>query len=103
MPKVVLYITVGMLLVGLLPLPYGYYTLLRLVACGVFAWAAFITYERKEEVLPWLFGLLAIVFNPIIKIHFPKELWAIIDISSGLLLLFVSKKIVSNEQKANSN
>ena len=100
MPKAVLYIAAGMLFVGVLPLPYGYYMLLRFVVCGVFAWAAFITYENKEEVLPWVFGVLAIVFNPIIKIHFPKELWAIIDFCSGLFLLFVSKKIVSNEQKS---
>lgn len=100
MPKAVLYIAAGMLFVGVLPLSYGYYMLLRFVACGVFVWAAFITYENNEEVLPWVFGVLAIVFNPIIKIHFPKELWAIIDFCSGLFLLFVSKKIVSNEQKS---
>ena len=69
-----------MLFIGVLPLPYGYYMLLRFVACAVFVWAAFITYENNEEVLPWVFGILAIVFNPIIKIHFPKELWAVIDL-----------------------
>lgn len=100
MPKTVLYIAVAMLFVGVLPLPYGYYTLLRFVACGVFAWAAFITYQNNEEVLPWVFGLLAIVFNPIINIHFPKGLWVVIDLCSGLFLLFVSKKIISNEQKS---
>ena len=89
-----------MLFIGVLPLPYGYYMLLRFVACGVFVWGAFITYENNEEVLPWVFGVLAIAFNPIIKIHFPKELWAILDFCSGLFLLLVRKKIVSNEQKS---
>jgi hypothetical protein len=72
--------------------------LLRLVACGVFAWAAFITYEKKEEVLPWVFGILAILFNPIFKIHLPKELWALVDVGSGIFLLAVSKKLLANEE-----
>jgi len=100
MPKAVIFIAAGMLFVGVLPLPYGYYMLLRFVACGVFAWAACITYEKNEEVLPWVFGILALVFNPLIKIHFPKELWAVVDFSSGLLLLLVSKKLISNEQES---
>ena len=89
------------MLFGAFPLPYGYYMLLRVVACGVFAWAAFITYEKNEEVLPWIFGILAILFNPIFKIHLPKELWAVVDVCSGILLLTVSKKLLGNE-KANT-
>ncbi len=100
MPKVVIFIAAGMLFVGVLPLPYGYYMLLRFVACGVFAWAAFITCENNEEVLPWVFGILAIVFNPLIKIHFPKELWAVVDFCSGLFLILVSKKLINNEQES---
>jgi hypothetical protein len=100
MPKPFLFIAAGLLFIGALPLPYGYYMLLRFIACGVFAWAAFITYENKEEILPWVFGVLAIVFNPIIKIHFPKEVWAIIDFCSGSFLLIMSKKLVRNEKKS---
>lgn len=100
MPKPILFIAAGLLFIGTLPLPYGYYMLLRFIACGVFAWAAFITYEKKEEILPWVFGVLAIVFNPIIKIHFPKEAWAIIDLCSGVFLLLMSKKLVTNEKQS---
>lgn len=99
LPRPFVYIAAGLLFLGALPLPYGYYMLLRIVACGVFGWAAFITYEKNEEVLPWICGILAIIFNPVIKIHFPKELWALIDVCSGLFLLVVSKKIISHESK----
>lgn len=100
MPERLIYITTGLLFLGALPLPYGYYMLLRLVACGVFAWAAFITYERNEEILPWVFGILAMMFNPIFKIHFPKELWAVIDVCSGVFLLLASKKFTRQEETA---
>jgi hypothetical protein len=35
---------------------------------GVFAWAAYIAFERNEDILPWVFIVLAIIFNPILKI-----------------------------------
>lgn len=100
MPPPVIYIAIGMLFIGAAPLPYGYYMLLRLVATGVFAWAAYVSYERKNQYLPWVFGLLAILFNPVVKIHLPKELWAIVDISAGVFLLVTKRHIqqLTNER-----
>lgn len=93
MPAGVIYACAAMLLLGAAPLPYGYYTLLRLVACGVFAYAAFLTADKKHKFLPWVFGLLALLFNPIVKIHLPKELWALVDVAAGVLLLATAKKV----------
>lgn len=96
MPIAVIYAAAAMLFLGAAPLPYGYYMLLRLVACGVFAFAAFIAFDKKHKVLPWVYGFMALVFNPIIKIHFPKEMWAVVDITSGILLLATAKMIKTN-------
>ena len=97
MPLPVIYITAIMLFIGAAPLPYGYYMLLRLVATGVLLWAAYVSYERKYDYLPWVFGILTLVFNPIFKIHFPKELWSVIDVGTGMLLLVVRGKIQDNK------
>lgn len=96
MPTTVIYVAVAMLFLGAAPLPYGYYMLLRLFACGVFSFAAFIAFDRKRKVLPWIYGLFALVFNPIIKIHFPKEMWAVVDVASGIFLLTTVKAIKTN-------
>ena len=93
MSIVVIYAVVAMLLLGAAPLSYGYYMLLRLVACGVFACAAFIVFDRKHKVLPWVYGFLAVVFNPIFKIYFLKETWAVVDISSGIFLLVTANAV----------
>jgi hypothetical protein len=93
MPIAVIYIASGMLFLGAAPLPYGYYMLLRIVATAVFVWATIVVHEKHDTVLPWVFGVCAILFNPIIKIHLPKELWAVIDIGAGILLLAVQSKI----------
>lgn len=96
MPVAVIYICAAMLFLGAAPLPYGYYTLLRLVACGVFVFAAFLAYDRKNKALPWVYGFMALVFNPIIKIHFPKEMWVVVDIVAGILLLVTAKAVRAN-------
>lgn len=93
MPKQVIYLAVGFLLLGVLPLPYGYYTLLRLIACAVFAWAAYVSFENKEALLPWIFIILALLFNPLIKVYLSKDIWAVIDVCSAIFLLIVSPKL----------
>lgn len=96
MPIAAIYICAVMLFLGVATLPYGYYTLLRLVVCGVAAFAAFITYERKNKILPWVFGFLALLFNPIVKIHLPKGVWALIDIGTGIFLLAMANAVRSD-------
>lgn len=96
MPPSAIYIATVMLFLGAAPMPYGYYMLLRLVACGIFAFAAFVAFERNSKALPWVYGFVALVFNPIFKIHFPKEIWAVIDVASGILLLATAKAVKTN-------
>ena len=96
MPKQVIYIAVGLLFLGVFSLPYGYYMLLRLIIFGVFAWAAFLSFEQNEELLPWVFIIIAIIFNPIFKIYLPKEVWIIIDIVAGAILLLTQNKLKIN-------
>lgn len=100
MPTPVIYIAAGMLFIAVAPLPYGYYTLLRLLTTGVFAWATFVAYEQKHQSLPWVFGFLAILFNPIEKIHLPKELWAIVDIGAGMFLLATKRHIQESRNES---
>lgn len=91
MPSIVIYGCAAMLFLGVAPLPYGYYTLLRLVTCGVFAFASFLAFKRAVPNLAWLYALVALIFNPIMKIYLSKGSWTLIDIGAGLLLLFTAR------------
>tara|TARA_B100000959_G_C14949181_1_gene611146 strand:- start:478 stop:768 length:291 start_codon:yes stop_codon:yes gene_type:complete len=93
MPLTIIYLVAGMLFVGVLPLPGGYYEILRLVACASFGFVAFVSYDRQEKNLPWFYGFLAIIFNPIVEFQFAKEMWVIVDIVGGILLLANKEKI----------
>lgn len=85
---------VAALFLGALPLPYGYYTLLRLVATCFFIWCAVIAHNKNNNFL-FIFIILALLFNPIFKVYFPKELWSIIDVTVGLFVLSTKSKILN--------
>jgi hypothetical protein len=93
MPPPVVYIAAALLALGAAPLPYGYYTFLRLIVCGVFGLAAYVTFAKGARLLPYAYGLLAVLFNPIVKIHLPKEVWAVVDILAAVFLLATVKRL----------
>ena len=97
MPKIVVYLAIGFLVLAVLPLSYGYYTLLRLIVFGVFGWAAYISFDRNEEILPWVFIVLALIYNPIIKVYLPKETWTVINLLSAAFLVFNQRKLLESE------
>lgn len=66
---------------------YGYYTLLRFVVCGVTAYGAYLAAEIEKKGWTWTFGILTVLFNPVIPIHLNRETWAFIDIGVAILLL----------------
>jgi hypothetical protein len=67
--------------------PYGYYQLLRLVVCGASIYVSFTAYNWQKTWAVWLFGLVAILFNPLIPIHFSREVWKLIDVLCGFMFV----------------
>lgn len=75
------------LLLCLAPMPYGYYMLIRIVATILFVIFAGQYYAAKKEELAITFGILALLFQPLIKISLGRELWNMIDVAVAILLL----------------
>ena len=81
------YIAAALCFIAMLPgMPYGFFALLRLCVCGVAIYGAINLFERKSERLGWACAALAIIFNPIFKVHLGRELWWIMDGVAGLFL-----------------
>lgn len=76
-----------MLLGALASWPYGYYQLLRFVVCGVSVYVAFMAYQWQKLWATWLFGFIALLFNPLIPIHLSREIWQPIDIICAIIFL----------------
>ena len=67
--------------------PYGFFTLLRFVVFASSAYVAWMAYEVKNEKWVWIFGFLAVLFNPFIVIHLNREIWSIIDAIVGVFMI----------------
>jgi Family of unknown function (DUF6804) len=67
--------------------PYGYYTILRWVACGVSAFTAYQAVETRK--FGWLavFTIAAVVLNPIAPLYLKRDTWALVDVAAAVLLL----------------
>jgi hypothetical protein len=93
MPVQVVYITALLLFAAILPLPMEFYSLLRVIAAGTFAWGAYRNFGKKLFVLPLVYSLFAIVFNPIMEINLAREFWIPIDLIAGVILLSTKNHI----------
>jgi hypothetical protein len=83
-------IAAAMLFIALGHLPYGYYTLLRFVVCGAATFVAFVGYSGGKIWAAWLFAFVAVLFNPIIKIHFHKDAWQVLDFICACVFLITA-------------
>jgi hypothetical protein len=71
--------------IGTLPMPYGYYTLSRLVVCGCSLYFAYGLYRENQNTFVWIFGFFAVLYNPIIPIHlYQKEIWVVVNILTAI-------------------
>jgi hypothetical protein len=77
----------GLLFWALADHSYGYFTLLRFVVCMVAAYSAVLANSRKDEQWTWLFGGIAVLFNPIFPIHLNRQIWSVIDSVVGVLMV----------------
>ena len=93
MPVQVIYITAALLFMAILPLPEDFYSLLRIVAAGTFAWGAYKNFEKKLFLLPLAYAMLAIIFNPVMEINLAKARAIPIDLLAAALLLSTKKHI----------
>ena len=78
------------LLLGVVDLPIGYYTFMRIVVFISSCLIISINYKEHNKLDLWtiLFALIAILFNPIIPIYLhDKDVWAILDVIGAIIFM----------------
>lgn len=66
--------------------PYGYYILLRWIVCGTAAYGTFKAVELESGWV-WTLGIIALLFNPILPVYLSREIWAPIDVTTGIIFI----------------
>ncbi|MBP5375385.1 MAG: hypothetical protein J6Y38_03525 [Bacteroidaceae bacterium] len=79
----------AILLVCLLPMPYGYYTFVRFVSMVAFGVMAYRYYTQHKMALTITFASLALLFQPFIKIALGRTMWNIVDVIVAILLVWL--------------
>ena len=88
-----------MLFLCLLKMPYGYYQFVRLISFFGFGYLAYEKREQGDKNEMILFGVLAVLFQPFIKISLGRELWNIVDLIVGIgLIISVFRENKKNEK-----
>jgi len=77
-----------LLLIALLPLPYFYYQLLRIVVIVAAAIYAYKFYKDNQMAKVITFGIIALIWNPIFPIYMDKSVWMILDIVGAVVFYF---------------
>lgn len=93
-------IAILMLFWALADNPYGYYQILRWVICGLTGYSAYLAYENDKNVWTWIFGITAVLFNPIAPIHLSRETWSVINlITAAIIFISIFKmKVIPNKE-----
>lgn len=78
-----------MLVLCLLPMPYGYYVLVRFTGMVAFAFMAYRFFSSSNMPLGVLFGALAVLFQPFVKMALGRGIWNIVDVLVAILLVFL--------------
>ncbi|MVX35182.1 MULTISPECIES: DUF6804 family protein [Myroides] len=88
MERVIKLVLAIMLLFCLLQMPYGYYSLLRFACFAGFGFLAYLAKKKDNDTEMFIFGALALLFQPFFKIALGRALWNIVDIIVSISLIY---------------
>ena len=87
MDKIIKIVLAILLLLCLADMPYGYYQIIRFAGLVGFGILAYNAYEKGHLIEGVIFAFLALLFQPLFKISLGRELWNILDVVVGVVLI----------------
>jgi len=68
-------------------LPYGYFVLLRWVVGAAAVFVIVVAYYSRQYWACWLYGLVLLVFNPVMPFRLGRGMWRPVDLAGAVLML----------------
>ena len=87
MDKIIKVVLAILLFLCLADMPYGYYQIIRFVGLVGFGILAYNAYEKGHLIEGVIYAGLALLFQPLFKISLGRELWNIVDLIIGVVLI----------------
>ena len=77
----------ALMVLCILPMPYGFYNLVRFLSMIGFAILAVRAYQNSRISLSVVYGSLVLLFQPFIKFVLGRDVWIIVDIVVAVFLI----------------
>ena len=81
-----------LLFLAVLPLPYGYYEILRVAVCLGIIFMLISSWSTLDSATKAILIVIALLFNPFSPIYLSKMVWVVIDFIAGIYLMSVEPK-----------
>ena len=88
----------AILLLCLVDMPYGFYTFVRFIAAAAFCYFAYEAHSARNNDRMILFIILAILFQPFIKIPIGRVIWNIIDVVVAIYLIILLIRLLNRKR-----
>ena len=82
-----LLINTVLLFFALLPLPYGYYILLRFTVCFGSIYEIITNPTLNKDTI-FIFIAIAVLYNPIIKMPLGRSIWMIVNVLTAIYFAY---------------
>jgi hypothetical protein len=83
-----------MCLLGMMPgNSYSFYMLVRLVTCVAAIYAAVQVSRLNHPVVLWWMIGIAVLYNPVLRVHLTRDLWWWINGATAVLLCLAADKM----------
>jgi hypothetical protein len=82
--------------------PYGYFVVMRWVVCTSAVFVAIVAYNSRQYWGTWLYGLLALLFNPVFSVRLRRGTWRPLDAVAGVAMV-VAIVLVRREDQPTKN
>ena len=87
MDKLIKIILAILFFLCLLKMPYGFYQLVRFAALVGFAILTYMANQNHKQTEMIVYIVLALLFQPFLKIAFGRQIWNILDVVVGIALI----------------
>ena len=89
------------MLLGLLPMPFGFFILLKLIVSAGALYFAVNFHKQGDNFKVWIFGFIVVLYNPIIPIPLgSKVLWIIVNIPT-IYYFYINRKLLNSNDRSN--
>ena len=87
--------------VALLPLPYGYYQVMRWIVAASCVWLAVSAHRAGNEGWVWCWAVVAGVYNPVVPVHASRAVWSVVNLATIAIAVWYGAKFAKQHREGN--